>query len=166
LRSLSKQLSRSHVLRVWKSRYLYTITEISRSARPICFFATKYPLIPSRKGGGGGVYEILFWRKGARTAPRSDAGVRASGGQPGSGAMARCSLAVAQPREFQVSLGVEARSYAGRGRIAAGGATRSGGGGPQDRPPPNNNRHGEFSNTYFRTRYLLRSANSISEFDQ
>jgi hypothetical protein len=30
----------------------------------------------------------------------------------------------------------EARSYVGRKRVAAGGATRSGGGGPQDRPPP------------------------------
>jgi hypothetical protein len=35
----------------------------------------------------------------------------------------------------RVSFGDEARRYAGRGRVAAGGATRSGGGGPMDRPP-------------------------------
>jgi hypothetical protein len=49
-----------------------------------------------------------FWRK--RTDQRWDAGVGASGGQPGRSAKAWRSLAVVQPCDIQVSLGVRLKS--------------------------------------------------------
>jgi hypothetical protein len=64
------------------------------------------------------------------------AGVGDGDGQPGSGAMAGRLLTANHPCETRVSLGGEARSYAGRWSVTAGGATRCGGGGPEDRPPP------------------------------
>jgi hypothetical protein len=53
-----------------------------------------------------------------------------------------------QPREFKVSHGGEARSYAGRRRDTAGGAARYGGGGPQDHPPPEKPGAGGFGKTF------------------
>jgi hypothetical protein len=50
--------------------------------------------------------------------------------------MAGRSLTADRPCEAQVSHVGEARNYASKRRVAAGGATRSGGRGPHDRPPP------------------------------
>jgi hypothetical protein len=64
------------------------------------------------------------------------AGVGAGGGQLGSSAWAWRSLTPDQPSGTRVSPRGEARDYAGRWKVAAGGGTRSGDGGPQDQPSP------------------------------
>jgi hypothetical protein len=71
------------------------------------------------------------------------AGVGVGGGQPGSNAIVRRSLAVEQPCGTSASPRGGARRYAGRRRVANGGATRSGGGGPQDLALTKKNRYGD-----------------------
>jgi hypothetical protein len=89
-------------------------------------------------------------------------GIGAGGGQPGSSARARRSLAVNQPCGTRVSHGGEARSYGGRWRVAAGGAARFGGGGPRDYPPPEMPGTEGFRIKYFRTQHLLRRGDTMS----
>jgi hypothetical protein len=55
--------------------------------------------------GAGAVSAKCFWRRRVRTDQRWDAGVGAGGGQPGSIARARRSLATDQPYEIRVSHG-------------------------------------------------------------
>jgi hypothetical protein len=59
-----------------------------------------------------------------------------TGGQPGSKAMAGRSLTTGKPCGTRVSYGGEARSYACRWMVAAGGTTRSSVGGLHDQLPP------------------------------
>jgi hypothetical protein len=86
--------------------------------------------------GAGPASEDLFRGEESTGGSRLAAGVRVGGGQPGSSARARCSLAADQPCDTRVSHGGEARGYAGRRMVAAKGTTRLSGGGPQNRPPP------------------------------
>jgi hypothetical protein len=60
----------------------------------------------------------------------------------------------------------DVRSYVGRRRVAAGGATRFGGGGPHDRRPQVKPGTEGFWINNFRIRYLLWSGDSTSGFDQ
>jgi hypothetical protein len=108
----------------------------------------------------------MFWRKEVRTDQRWAAGVGVGGGQPGSNSKARRSLAVVQPCEIQVSLGVSH------------GATHDGGRSqPEerhglaaevhmiDRPRKKTGTEG-FQINDFRNHHLLKSCDSINEFDQ
>jgi hypothetical protein len=86
----------------------------------------------------------IFWRRRVRTDQRRDEGVGAGGGQLGSNARSRRSLAVAGlARALYLPWG---RGLMQRrmGWVAAGGAARSGGGGPLDRPPPEKPNKGGF----------------------
>jgi hypothetical protein len=141
---------------------MYTNTKISRSARPICFFATRYSHVLYRQGGEGGVCELSFWRKGVRTDQRRAAGVGAGGGQPGSSAMARRSLALVETCEIRVFLGVRL------------GATQDGGGSqPEERHSLaaevhriDRRRKNPVRRVFVRIRHLWRNVDSISEFAQ
>jgi hypothetical protein len=115
--------------------------------------------------GEGTVFANIFLRKGVRTDQRWAAGIGASGGQPGSTANARRSLAVVQTYEIRVSMGVRL------------GATQDGRGSqPEERhglaadvhmiDRRRKTRYGGFRINNFRTHNLLRSGDSISEFDR
>jgi hypothetical protein len=70
---------------------------IVRSARPICFFNTKYYLLCSYFVGMGHVPHERLMARRVRPNQRWDAGVGAGGGQSGSSARKGRSLAVDQP---------------------------------------------------------------------
>jgi hypothetical protein len=89
-------------------------------------------------------------------------GIGIRGGQPGSGARLRRSVAVDHPFESLVSPKGEARSYACRRRIVAEGATRSDGEGPQERPPPEKTGMEGFRLKYFRARDFWGTAPRIA----
>jgi hypothetical protein len=65
----------------WKSKYPYTNTKVSRSANPICFFATEYIYSPDKEAVV--VYVTYFLARKVRTDQRWDAGVGVGGGQMG-----------------------------------------------------------------------------------
>jgi hypothetical protein len=61
------QLSGSHVRRVWKSKYPYLNTRISRSASLIRLFSRLNSRRYSPNKGLGAASAKYFWRKGVRT---------------------------------------------------------------------------------------------------
>jgi hypothetical protein len=90
-----QQLSGSHVRRVLEKYNIRTLAH-GYPARPVRygFSATKYSQILSRHGGNG-VLGMFFRRGRVQTDQRWDEGVGAGGGQLGSSARARRSLAPA-----------------------------------------------------------------------
>jgi hypothetical protein len=129
------------------------------------FSATKYSQILSRRWGGSGVCEVFFWRRRVRTDQRRDEGVETGGGQMGSNARARRSLAVASPAR---ALGFPL----GRGlmlRMAEDGRSRRSGTVWRRRsvgsPAAGKARHGGFWKNS-RTHHLLRTGDLIPVFFQ
>jgi hypothetical protein len=113
-------MSGSPVRRVLKKHSIRT-PMLGSPARPIryVFSATKYSQIFSRHGGND-VCGLCFWRGNVHTDQRRDEGVGACGGELGSSASARRSLAAASPaRVLSLPWGRDLklrRTDVGRGR--------------------------------------------------
>jgi hypothetical protein len=94
------------------------------------FFVAGYSSDTLLSTGGTCTLRVLLLGEADKCGPDLAAGVGDGGGQPGSNAEALRLLEVEQPCESRVLLGVVARSYGGRRRVASGGTTRSRSGGP------------------------------------
>jgi hypothetical protein len=79
----------------WKSQYLYSNTKISRSTNPMFFSRLNTHIYPPDKEAGS-VHVTCFLARSVLADQRWDAGVGASGGQPGSNVTVGCSLDVDQ----------------------------------------------------------------------
>jgi hypothetical protein len=114
---------------------MYTSVKTSRSATsPIFLLVDGYSSNTLMSTGGTCILGVFGGEEGTGGSGLA-AGVGVGDGHPGSTAREGRSLTVDQPCESPIPPGSEARSYACRRRVAAGGATRYGSGGPHDRPP-------------------------------
>jgi hypothetical protein len=124
-----------------------TGTKISRSARPICFFAYIYSCIQPYSKGVGHVLQKRLMARRARPDQRWEGSFGDGGGQPGSSARKGRSLAIDQPCASRTFPGGEARHCTGRWPIASGRAAKCGSGDPQNQPPPESHVRRDFSDT-------------------